>query len=103
MTITGGRAPQLADKNAYSNQTQFLDMRRQLATLQAYLRGVLGSVQAANLSTTQLQDFFDSTGKGKANLRWSGWAIANGNNGTTDLTGFAAYAGLTPLVFIATF
>jgi hypothetical protein len=37
---------------------------------------------------------FDGTGLGI--YEWDGWAIANGNNGTTDRTGL--HAGLLPVV-----
>jgi hypothetical protein len=41
-----------------------------------------------------ISDRFDGSGLGK--WEWDGWAIANGNNGTTDRT--SAISGLTPIV-----
>ena len=46
------------------------------------------------VKTSQLEtEFFDATGRGE--FYWLNWALANGNNGTIDLT--SAIAGLTAI------
>lgn len=99
--IPHGRAPQQPGPDAYSTQAQFLEMRQQIATLQVQLRVISQGVLSVELTTTQIQDFFDSSGAGKAGLGYAGWAIANGNNGTPNLT--PAFTGTTPLVYLHSF
>lgn len=47
----------------------------------------IGSILAADITAINITIYFDSTGRGKSGLRWAGWAICNGNNGTKNLTG----------------
>jgi hypothetical protein len=97
MTISRGRAPQLNDKNAYSNQVQWLDVRRTLDSLRRDVDILRASVVLVQLSVNDTADFFDPTGLGKAIKRYAGWAISNGRNGTVDYTATVP-AGLTPVV-----
>jgi len=46
-----------------------------------------GVVVGAKLTAAQLNQFFSSSGLGLANTEWDGWAICNGNNGTTNMHG----------------
>lgn len=46
----------------------------------------IGSIQPAVLSESQIAEGFDSTGKGRVGTSYHGWAIANGNNGTPNLS-----------------
>lgn len=53
-----------------------------------------GEIVWVDSDINDITDRFDGTGLGK--WEWEGWAIANGNNGTTDRTG--AISGLIPIV-----
>lgn len=44
----------------------------------------VGSIVMAKLTASEVGAYFDSTGLGRSGLRYDGWAIANGNNGTED-------------------
>lgn len=94
--IPRGRSPQLADKNAYTNQTQFLDLRLVVEQLRRDVDVLRGSIVLAELSANDIADLFGPTGVGKTNKRFEGWLISNGNNGTTDFTALVP-AGLTPI------
>ena len=47
----------------------------------------VGGCITAPLSASNIATLFDATGLGVPGKAWAGWAIRNGNNGTTNLTG----------------
>ena len=98
MTIPFGRAPQLPDKNAYTNQMQFLQMRQLIAQLMRDMSALRQGILSVTLSTNDKADLFDLTGLGKTGKRYAGWAICNGNNGTPSLD--AVFSNTTTLMWV---
>lgn len=47
----------------------------------------IGGCIDAKLTAAQIALYFDGTGLGMPTLRWAGWAIRNGNNGTDNADG----------------
>lgn len=45
------------------------------------------TIKPAYLSASEITQYFDSSGLGRAGSSFDGWAICNGNNGTPDLNG----------------
>src|SRR5574343_1433246 len=57
-----------------------------VATVPAMVVPIGGCIDA-ELSAGDIATYFDGTGLGIVGARWEGWAIRNGNNGTTNATG----------------
>jgi hypothetical protein len=73
--------PTAADFNILQAQ-----LRDALTQIQNSVQVVpVGGVIPAYLTAAQVSSYFDSTGRGLSNLRWSGYALCNGNNGTPNL------------------
>lgn len=60
-----------------------------ISGLVKFCRNVMptGALMAVPLTVAEVGLYFDTTGRGVAGRQYEGWAIANGNNGTTDEDG----------------
>lgn len=93
--ITKASLKQLIDQNLadYSNITP--DRHRDVLYAILECISYQGDIRHVRMNNTDIPIYFDTSGLGRVNEQYEGWAICNGNNGTQN-DGGRTYIGYDP-------